>query len=152
MANIESIVYTPKGSPRHSPDAYVRKPLTEAQLVIGQGIAGDRKGASPNRQLNVMSRETLDHLSQQGLQTAPGAMGEQIVISGLDIAALNPGDRVRLGEAVIEVVSFRTGCDRFQHIQKTDPKTVARQLGVMARVVESGAIRVGDAVRIAELA
>ncbi len=148
MAQIHSIVHTPEDSPRHSPDAFVRVPLQEAALVIDYGIYGDRKGGSPNRQLNIMSRETLDALGTQGLKTAPGEMGEQIVIDGFDVADLNPGDRVQLGDAVIEVVSFRNGCDRFQHIQAVDPKTLTRKLGIMARVVEGGAIRVGAPVRV----
>ncbi len=148
MAQIVSIVFTPEDSPRHSPDAYVRVPLQEAALVIDHGIEGDRKGSHPQRQLNIMSREILDALGKQGLKTAPGEMGEQIVIDGFDVADLNPGDRVQLGDAVIEVVSFRNGCDRFEHIQATDPKTLVRKVGIMARVVESGSIRVGAPVRV----
>lgn len=152
MARVGSIVYTPKGSPRLTPEYYVRVPLQEAALVIGHGIEGDRKGGNPNRQLNIMSQSTVDALKAQGLKTAPGELGEQIVIDGFDVADLNPGDRVRLGDAVIEVISFRTGCDRFEHIQSTDPKTLARKLGIMARVVESGAIRVGAPVKVASYA
>lgn len=148
MAQIASIVYTPKGSPTFTPEYYVRVPLQEAALVIDHGIDGDRKGGNPNRQLNIMSRSTVDALRGMGLKTAPGELGEQIVIDGFDVADLNPGDRVQLGDAVIEVVSFRTGCERFEHIQSTDPKTLVRKLGIMARVIESGAIRVGAPVRV----
>ena len=149
MSNLVSIRYTPKGSTRKSEDAYVRLPLENAQLVAGHGIEGDRKGSSPKRQLNIMTQETLDELGKLGLHVAPGQMGEQLIISGVDVADLNVGDHIQIGEsAVIEVGKPRTGCDRFEHIQGFDPHVLTGRLGIIASVVESGAIKIGDAVKV----
>jgi len=149
MPAIVSITYTPHDAPRKSEDVYVRIPVKSAQLIADYGIEGDRKGGSPKRQLNIMSRETLDALSQNGLKIAPGQMGEQLIVSGMDVAALNPGDRVQMGDsAVIEVMEMRNGCARFEQIQGHDPKTLKGQLGIIARVVTSGTIKIGDGVRV----
>ena len=56
------------------------------------------------RQLNVMHAEILAQLGTEGFKVGPGEMGEQIVVAGVDPAALVPGARLKLGEAVIEVV------------------------------------------------
>jgi MOSC domain-containing protein YiiM len=50
--------------------------------------------------------------------------------------------------AVIEVVEPRNGCDRFSKIQNRSLDLVKGQMGVMAKVISSGAIQVGDPVRV----
>lgn len=153
MSQITSISYRPANAPAKPEDRYTRLPLQQAQLVQGYGIEGDRKGGNPNRHLNIMARETLDELGGEGFMVAPGQMGEQIVVGGLgeNLNALAEGTRLQFGEhAIIEVVEPRTGCDRFEAIQHKHPKAAAGRLGVMARVVHSGAIRVGDPIKILE--
>ena len=149
MSAITSIAYSPAHLPAEPADYYQRLPVSEAALVVGHGIQGDRKGGSPNRQLNIMSAEALGELAAAGFKTDPGQLGEQIVISGLDAGALVPGARVQLGEtACIEVISHRTGCERFEHIQGHPPSEAGSRLGVMAKVIAAGPIAVGDAVRL----
>ena len=149
MAQIVSIVYSPEDAEPEPADYYQRVPMVQASLVKGHGIQGDRKGSSPKRGLNIMLAEVLEELSREGLKTGPGQMGEQLVIAGLSVDDLVVGQRLQIGEAAcVEVVSLRTGCERFEHIQATKPASVAGRLGAMARVVESGPIAVGDAVRI----
>ena len=146
---IVSIVHTPADIVPRPPDHYARMPLQAATLEAGRGIVTDRKGSRPERQLNIMALKTLEQLRAEGYRTAPGQMGEQIVISGIAIDQLAAGTRLRLGaDAVIEVIRPRTGCDRLRHIQGCTPGEVAGRLGVMARVVVSGTIRVGDTVAL----
>jgi MOSC domain-containing protein YiiM len=149
MSEIFSIVYTPANVERHPLDFYARVPLQEATLTVKYGIEGDLKGKQPDRQLNVMTYETLQQLGGEGFQTAPGQMGEQLTLKGLDVNALNEGDQIQLGDAArIEVIKARTGCDRFEHIQGKSPELVQGRMGVMAKVLAGGVIRVGDPVKV----
>ncbi len=149
MPTLTSIVYSPAEGNTEPPDHYQRVPLTQATLTVAGGLTGDRKGRHPDRQLNVMTAEVLATLRAEGYHTGPGQMGEQLVVSGLDMNALAAGDRVQLGaEAVIEVVKPRTGCDRFEAIQKLTRKQAAGRMGMMCRVVVGGALAVGDPVRV----
>jgi MOSC domain-containing protein YiiM len=150
MGKVVSIVHTPEDIDPRPPDHYARVPLEVATLQPGRGIVTDRKGSRPERQLNVMALEALEQLRAAGYRTAPGEMGEQIVISGVAIDRLPPGTRLQLGdEAVLEVIKPRTGCDRLRHIQGCTPAEVAGRLGVMARVLIGGTIHVDDAVALA---
>ena len=149
QAKITSIVYTPKDIEPKPADQFARQPLDEAELVAGYGIKDDRKGGHPKRQLNVMAAETLDQLEREGFQVAPGQMGEQIIVSGLDVDVLPQNTRLRFGEtAVIEVIEPRNGCDRFEHIQGSPVSQSTGRLGVIARVISGGVVRPGDAVQI----
>lgn len=147
MIKVTSIVYKPEGAGTDPETRYLRVPLDSANLVAGFGIEGDRKGGNPRRNLNLMSLETLEALRAEGFQTLPGKMGEQIVVQGLDVGQLVVGDRLQIGEqACVEVVSHRTGCERFEGIQGKSPKLAAGRLGVMVRVVTSGRVAVDDPV------
>lgn len=148
MGTITSIVYRPE--PLHPKDHFSRVPLQSANLIEGKGIEGDRKGDNPARQLNIMSRETLDELAAEGFQTAPGQMGEQIVVSGLDVNSLPEGTQIQIGAAVVEVYKPRTGCDRFEAIQGLPRSQAVNRLGVIAGVIKSGTINVGDAVAVVD--
>lgn len=148
MTQIASIVYRPIGQPNPTDD-YLRLDLDDATLIAGYGIEGDAKGGHPDRQLNLMSYETLTNLRVQGFYTEPGQMGEQLVIHQLDVDSLQPGTQVQLGkEAVIEIVKPRTGCDKFERVQKKSRVIVQGQMGQIAKVIVGGKISVGDPVRV----
>jgi xanthine dehydrogenase accessory factor len=148
MTQIASIVYKPEGMPEPEDD-YLRIDLNEANLIAGYGIEGDRKGGHPDRQLNIMSYEALTNLRSRGFYTEPGQMGEQIVIHQLDVDNLPAGTRVQLGtDAVIEVIKPRTGCDKFERLQKHKREEAAGTMGIIARVITGGAIHVGDPVKV----
>lgn len=152
MAQVVSIVYTPRDTAERKPMGhYARVPLGRAELVERFGIANDAKGTATSRQLNVMRAETLAELAAEGFKTAPGEMGEQIVVSGLDPAALAEGTRLQIGAAVIEVGILRTGCARFELIQGKERALAKGRLGVLATVVNGGAVAVGDTVDVLPL-
>jgi MOSC domain-containing protein YiiM len=147
MAHVVSIVYRPKDSGRPQ-DRYARVPTERVQLIEAYGIEGDRKAGSKKRQLNVMLAEQLTELGEEGFKVAPGEMGEQIVVTGVDPAALVEGARIKLGPAVIEVLELRTGCARFEMIQGKARGLAKGRLGAIAAVVVGGKVAVGDAVEV----
>ena len=96
MGEIISIVYQPQDKVygKHVGD-FIREPLQEATLIAGHGIEGDRKaGRNRKRQLNILSLEWLQGLRPLGYQTKPGSFGEQIIVKGLPLETLQPGDRL----------------------------------------------------------
>jgi MOSC domain-containing protein YiiM len=152
MSEVYSLVYQPTPSEHVEPYHYTRVPVEQVNLIAGHGIEGDDKaGHNPNRHLNIMSYEIVEALKAEGFKAEPGELGEQIIVRGLDVSTLVEGDRIQLGvSAVAEIVKPRTGCDWFELIQGKSPSLVQDRMGMMARVVESGIVKVGDPVRIVE--
>ena len=149
MISVVSIVYKPESDITDPENHYLRISLNTAKLVARYGIEGDRKGGNPKRNLNIMSYETLETLRKDGFSTLPGQMGEQIIIQGIDVGQLVEGAQLQIGDqACVEVVSHRTGCQRFEKIQGKSPQLAAGRMGVMAKVVTSGRIAIGDAVKV----
>ena len=150
MNTVHSLVYQPGPSEHTPPYRYNRVAANCITLRAGHGIEGDHKaGRNPQRQLNIMSLDHLRALEAEGWQVGPGQLGEQIVLSGVDVAALPPGSRLQLGDsAVVEVHKLRTGCDWLALIQGKNPADAAGRLGVMASVVASGPVCAGAPVAV----
>jgi MOSC domain-containing protein YiiM len=149
---IKSITYKPKSITEPDPAVgYTRVSVDAARLIEGYGIENDRKGGSPKRQLNVMDDITLAELAAEGFKTDPGVLGENMVISGIDLRTLPAGSCLRLGtDAVIELGKPRTGCEQLETVEKGIVTNTAGRIGIMCRVVKSGNIRVGDSVAMIE--
>ncbi len=149
MSRVVSIVYKPAHLPSQPRRRYTREPLAEANLLAGHGIEGDVKAGRPGRHINLMSAETMARLAEAGLHAGPGQLGEQVVVAGIDVEGLRPGDRLFLGaDACLEVVKPRTGCNRLQEIQGKPLTATTGRLGIMARGLAGGIVRVGDPVRV----
>ena len=127
----------------------MRQPLTEANLIEGYGIEGDRKGGNPKRNLNVMDDITQAELAAEGYPTGQGMLGENIILSGIDLRALPKGTQLQLGdEAIITLVSARVPCEQLTPLDGRMPESVEGRVGTMCRVVKSGKIKVGDPVEV----
>ncbi len=103
------------------------------------GCAHARPGGS--RQLLLIDSETL-----QEFAVAPGALKENITTVGLDVPGLAPGTRLRLGEAVLEITKLCTPCAFVDGVQPGLRDKLQLRRGMLARVLEGGVIRVGDAI------
>jgi MOSC domain-containing protein YiiM len=123
--------------------------LQEATLRAGYGIEGDRKGGNPKRNLNVMDQETQAKLAGESYPTGPGILGENLILDGVQFDRQNPGTRIRIGaDAVVEFVELRNGCHKLIPLDSRLPDGAQGRLGTMARVIEGGTIRIGDAVMV----
>jgi hypothetical protein len=148
------------------PNVDEREVLDEGELNTVEGLAGDtwkarESGHTPdgsvntNTQITVMNSRTIALLAQDK-ERWPLA-GDQLYIDmDLGIDNLPPGTRVALGSAVIEVSAVpHTGCKKFSsrfgvEAMKFVNSPEGKQLhlrGINAKVIQAGAIQVGDVVR-----
>ena len=124
--------------------------VDSADMKAGYGIEGDRhavsEGVRTARQVLLMDEETL---SKFGLKS--GEVRENITTSGLDLHSIEAGQRVTLGgSAVVEITGFCTPCARMDEIRDGLRVELEEQRGMLATVLESGSISVGDPVMILE--
>lgn len=74
-----------------------------ARAEVGpRGLAGDRQAerehhGRPFQAVSLYSAELIDTLSGEGHPIAPGAVGENLLLSGLDWGSLRPGVRLVIG-------------------------------------------------------
>lgn len=127
-----------------------------AEVTVEDGLVGDRWAAGkrhPDAQITLMNVRVAEliggplHLSGDNFQ----------VDLDLSEAALPVGTKLRLGEALLEVSPApHTGCKKFRERFGLDALTWVnghrdrRLRGLNCRVVEPGAVAVGDAVVVAQ--
>jgi len=149
VPRVVSIAYKPTDGDQHPENHYSRVATVRATLVADRGIARDAKARPGDRQLNVMLAETVRQLNAEGFHTAPGELGEQLVIDGLTATALAPGTRLRLGDsAIIELGNPREPCARFERVQGHSIASAVGRIGFMARVIVGGDVALGMKVQI----
>jgi MOSC domain-containing protein YiiM len=125
----------------------LRVPVSEANLIEGYGIEGDRKGGSPKRNLNVMDDITQAELESDGYPVGPGVLGENLILNGIDLRTLAVGTCLQLGsEAIIQLGKPRVPCEQLTPLDGRMPESVHERVGTMCRVIKSGHIKVGDLV------
>jgi hypothetical protein len=149
------------------PSMEERSVLNEGQLDVSVGLVGDNWGtrgskrtndgsAHPDMQLNIMNSRAAD-LVAGGDRSRWALAGDQLYVD-LDLSADNlpPGTRLEIGSTVIEVTQQpHDGCSKFAGRFGLDAlkfvnSEIGKQLhlrGVNARVITSGQVRTGDAVR-----
>ena len=116
--------------------------VEEARIVADFGIEGCAHGRlGSKRQVLLMDQESLD-----AMELEPGVVRENITTEGLAVNALPLGQRLRIGEAVLEVTSVCTPCDQMEKIRPGLRREVRGRRGMLCKVLEGGVVRVGDRI------
>ena len=158
---------------RSATHTFSKPNVVSIRLLTGLGVEGDahlgktvkhrsRVARDPNqpnlRQVHLIHSELFEELRAAGFDIVEGQMGENITTSGLDLLALPPGTRLRLGKgAVVEVTGLRDPCAQLECIAKglmratldrdTDGNLI-RKAGIMGIVLAGGEIRPGDPIQV----
>lgn len=116
--------------------------LLAAEVVADVGFAGCAHAhGGTDRQILIMDKETLD-----ALDLSPGTIRENITTEGINVNGLEPGARLRIGEAVLQVAVPCTPCSLMDKIRPGLRKEIRGRRGILCRVLRGGTIRTGDAI------
>jgi len=128
-----------------------RRPVREvedAMAVADRGLEGCRRSRpGSGRQVLLVEREILDSL---GL--SPGQVKENITTRDVRLNELAEGQRLSIGQAVLEVTGPCAPCSRMDEIRMGLQQELRGRRGILCRVVEGGQIRRGDAIQVAPAA
>jgi MOSC domain-containing protein YiiM len=116
--------------------------LWEAHLVVDAGIEGcahARPGSK--RQVLLVDCETLE-----AMNLAPGSIRENITTEGLAVNSLQPGQRLRIGESLLEISLVCTPCDQMERLRPGLRREIRGRRGMLCRVLEGGVVRAGDRI------
>jgi MOSC domain-containing protein YiiM len=130
-----------------------KRAVERANLDV-DGLEGDRHNdranhGGPDRALCLFSMEVIEVLQEEGHHVYPGAIGENVTIRGIEWAQVSPGDRLRIGPALVEITRFTTPCKniasafRDRDISRVLHSKHPGQSRVYARVLEPGELSPG---------
>ncbi len=153
------------GRVQERPDAHgvalrsaIRKDSVPGPILLGdEGLLGDEVGdrkhhGGPDQALLAYAREAYDLWASEGRPLPMGAFGENLLLAGLDDHSTCIGDRLRVGEALLQVSQPRVPCGTLQrHLGW--PDTVARVYatargGYYLRVLEAAPLQAGAPVTL----
>lgn len=135
-----------------SPGGMPKLPVAEARVTV-DGVAGDwqrnRKfHGGPNRAVCIYSEELYAWLRESGVDLVNGAVGENFTTRGIDLNRLEPGDRLRVGECLIEITKVRVPCSNLKKWDVDLPEMIVGRSGWVAKVVEEGVVKAGDGIEV----
>ena len=128
------------------------------EVLVDQGIRGNPRhfdrtsssGGPSRRQVSLIEREQIaEHAATLGLQTiAPGVVRSNIETTGINLIEL-VGRHVEIGEALLHFYEPRRPCHQMEAIHPGLQALMKdNRQGVLATVVRSGRIRVGDTLQL----
>jgi MOSC domain-containing protein YiiM len=125
--------------------------VDELRLVEDHGVEGDAHAGPWHRQVSFLAAEQIEGCIEQGLNVDFGAFAENIASEGVDWKTLPVGTQVELGDEVtVEITQIGKECHKKCAIFYQAGDCIMPREGVFGRVLKSGMVRVGDAIRIEE--
>lgn len=123
-----------------------KKNVGEAVLVREHGLAGDAHAGDWHRQVSLLAQESIDKMRKMGLNVGPGDFAENLTTEGIELVSLPIGTRLQVGKALLEVTQIGKECHTRCAIYQQAGDCVMPKEGIFARVLEEGAVKVGDEV------
>ena len=148
---ISSVNVNPEGGvPKYS--------VNSARLCVG-GVEGDlqkdtKHHGGQDRAVCIFSSELMGELNKEGHNFHPGAVGENLTISGIDWSGLSAGIRLAIGESVIEITKPASPCSTIEHVfsdsrfSRISEKKNPGWSRWYARVIKEAEVFKGDSVSI----
>lgn len=142
----------------HELTGLYKEPVAGPVQVTCAGLPGDaiistRHHGGPDQALYVYGgADYAWWAAELGRELTPGTFGENLTISELESGPLAVGDRLHIGDVVLEVTAPRIPCATFAR-RMADPVFIARfriaeRPGAYCRVIREGAIQAGAPVAL----
>ncbi len=133
---------------------FVSKPGTPGRTRLSsvtldhKGVVSDKfYGKERQRSVLLTSIESYAIAQKEGIEMPHGSLGENILID-YNPYLLDPGSRLRIGDALLEISQPCTICDHLSAIDPVLPQLLCSDRGIFAKVIEEGEIREGDTIHL----
>lgn len=139
-----------------------KHPVSGPVQVTSKGIPGDFIGdtknhGGPDQAIYIYGWADYEWWQNElGREMQPGLFGENLTIEELECARFDIGDRLRIGEAILEVTAPRIPCGTLAGRMNLPPFAkqfrLAERPGLYCRVIREGSLQAGDPVSVEKYA
>lgn len=134
------------------PGGIPKQPVERCNVTF-TGLENDwhnhEKHRSPNVAVSFLDIEDLDDFVNEGFEVYPGAMAENVTVRGMNVDALEVGDRLRFPSGLeVEITKRRRPCYVLDPISPDMKTKCVGRCGMMAKVLTPGELRVGDVIEV----
>jgi MOSC domain-containing protein YiiM len=120
------------------------EPLESARVFENEGVEGCAHRRGGKRNVLFVALEDLE-----ALDVEPGAVKENFTVRGADVMRWPIGQRLEIGDAEFEVSMVCDPCENMEKIRPGLQTELEGRRGMLARVIRSGSLAIGDEVRLA---
>ena len=125
----------------------IKHDVGEGLLLEELGIEGDAHAGFMHRQVSLISIEDIRTMMEKLPDLVPGSFAENLTTEGFDLSALKVGDRLRVGETILEVSQIGKECHTKCEVFRKTGDCIMPQKGIFTRVIRGGRVKTGDTVR-----
>jgi MOSC domain-containing protein YiiM len=118
------------------------EPLETARVYENEGVEGCAHRRGGKRNVLFVAAEDLEDLGVE-----PGAVKENFTVRGAEVMKWPLGQRLGIGDAEFEVSMICDPCELMNTIRPGLLAEIDGRRGMLARVLKTGRVSVGDEVR-----
>ncbi len=127
----------------------LKKEVKAARLIRDYGIENDGHAGPWGRQVTCLNRASVEKVNKEkNMNVGPGEFAENLLIDGIDLAAVGIGGRLQIGSDAILEVSQIGKEDHPSVVTRTLGVTLLPYEGLFCRVIAGGEIKKGDQVEV----
>jgi MOSC domain-containing protein YiiM len=115
----------------------------ESARIVEDGVDGCAHRRRGKRAVLFVAADDLEAVGVE-----PGVIRENFTVLGGDVMRWPIGQRVAVGEAEFEISMVCEGCDLMEEIRPGLKAELEGRRGMLAAVVRTGEVRLGNAVRL----
>jgi MOSC domain-containing protein YiiM len=119
------------------------EPLESARVFENEGVEGCAHRRGGKRNVLFVAFEDLEALGVE-----PGAAKENFTVRGAEVMKWPLGQRLAIGDAEFEVSMICDPCELMETIRPGLLAEIDGRRGMLARVLKSGQVAVGDTITL----
>lgn len=125
----------------------IKHDVREGLLLEELGIEGDAHAGFMHRQVSLIAIEDIRTMMEKLPDLVPGSFAENLTTEGFDLSALKIGDRLKVGETILEVSQIGKECHTKCEVFRKTGDCIMPKKGIFTRVIKGGKVKTGDTVR-----
>jgi len=116
--------------------------------VDERGIIEDKYyNRNVERSILVTSLESYHLVEKHNISMPFGSLGENLLID-YNPYHLNAGQRLQIGEVILEISQNCTICEHLSSIDNRLPKLLEKDRGIFAKIIQGGSINQGESISL----
>lgn len=124
--------------------------IGEAKFIDDFGIENDAHAGKWHRQVSLLEFNKIDEFRKKGANVDFGAFGENLVIEGIELHTLPIGQRIKIGDVLLEVTQIGKKCHDKCQIYYQVGECIMPKNGIFTKVLKGGIAKVGDECNLVE--
>jgi len=126
-------------------DTKIRERKDQIKCIKG-GIVDDKfLNKTTNREVLLSSTLSYNYAKQLNMPIKESDLGENILVD-FDVKELQIGDKLQLGEVILEIAMECPICNHLSSVNKKFPKLIKDDRGIFANVIQEGIIKKDDTI------